>query len=246
MKTSPKNGLNKTDPIIGITPLVDEERDSYWMLPGYMNGIRAAGGIPVMLPLSSDKEELNQILHVCRGLLFTGGQDVEPSVYGETVLAKNVECCPERDAMELLLLELALKRDIPVLGICRGIQLFNAALGGTLYQDIPAQRPSEIIHSQKPPYHLPAHEIKILRRSPLFCAIGKDRIGVNSYHHQAVKDLAPALRCMAVSEDGLVEAVVKPDQRFFWAVQWHPEFSYVTDDNSRTIFRAFVTACDHQ
>ena len=246
MKTPSINGLNKIYPIIGITPLVDEERDSYWMLPGYMNGIRAAGGVPVMLPLSSDKEELSQILHICHGLLFTGGQDVEPSVYGETIQAENVVCCPKRDAMELLLLDLALKRDISVLGICRGIQLFNAALGGTLCQDIPTQHPSETIHSQKPPYHLPAHDIKILRESPLFDLIGKDQIGVTSYHHQAVKDLAPALRCMAVSDDGLVEAVVKPDQHFFWAVQWHPEFSYVTDENSRKIFKSFVTACCQQ
>ena len=243
MFTGSSPNINNTSPVIGLTPLVDIERNSYWMLPGYMDGIHMAGGIPVMLPLSSDRAELERLVSLCQGLLFTGGQDISPSVYGETVQVDNVICCPERDKMELTLLDIALERDIPVLGICRGIQLFNAAFGGSLYQDIPAQRPSETVHSQKPPYHFPVHEVTILQDSPLFSLLRTDCIPVNSYHHQAVRDLTPMLNCMAISEDGIVEAIEKPDQRFFWGVQWHPEFSYATDENSLRIFEAFVKAC---
>ena len=132
--------------------------------------------------------------------------------------------------------------DKPVLGICRGIQFINAALGGTLYQDLPAQHPSEVNHHQSPPYDVPVHDVSIMESSPLYVCLGTEHLSVNSYHHQAVNKIAPGLVSMAVSSDALVEALYKPDQRFLWAVQWHPEFSWQTDHNSRKIFGAFVSA----
>lgn len=226
--------------IIGIVPLIDREKESYWMLPGYMQGIMEAGGLPVMLPLTEDREGIRQLARYCGGFLFTGGQDVSPELYGEEKIPQCGECCPERDRMESILLEEALRADKPILGICRGIQFINAALGGTLYQDIPFQVNTKTEHHQRPPYDVPVHEVCVKEGTALYDLLGVQKIKVNSYHHQAVKDLSPRLKAMAVSEDGLIEGAYMPDRKFVWAVQWHPEFSWRTDENSRKIFRAFV------
>lgn len=230
-------------PIIGVLPLVDKQRESLWMLPGYFGGIEQAGGLPVMLPLTAGAENLEQIADTFGGFLFTGGQDVSPAVYGADASPLCGECSAERDAMELALLRLVLERGKPVLGICRGIQFINAALGGTLYQHLPAEFPSCTEHHQAPPYDKPIHTIKLTPGAPLERLLGCGTLAVNSYHHQAVKALAPPLRPMAISEDGLIEAVYLPDKPFVWAVQWHPEFSYKTDEASRRIFSAFIKAC---
>lgn len=209
-------------PLIGIVPLVDEARESYWMLPGYMQGVEQAGGVPVVLPLTDDAAALRQLADTCDGFLLTGGQDVSPALYGAAPTPQCGQTCPARDAMEARLLDLALAADKPVLGICRGIQFLNVHLGGTLYQDLPAEHPTAANHHQTPPYDAPA---------------------VNSLHHQAIKTLAPGLAAMAVSEDGLTEAVFLPDKRFVWAVQWHPEFSFRVNEDSRKIFKAFIESC---
>jgi putative glutamine amidotransferase len=233
-------------PIVGVMPLWDEEKDSIWMLPGYMDGISQAGGIPVIFPFSTDEQELKQLIGMCDGFLFTGGQDVTPEVYHEDPLEDLIDCCIKRDLMETIVLKEAIADDKPVLGICRGIQFINAALGGKLYQDIPTQHPSEINHHQNPPYAVPVHNVSIAAGSPLHKCLGVDQLPVNSYHHQAVKIAAPELVVMAEAADGIVEAVYKPDNRFLWAVQWHPEFSYQTDINSMKIFKAFVDAMEQE
>lgn len=232
--------------VIGVVPLVDYEKESWWMLPGYMEGILEAGGFPVMLPLTQDSGVIGQILESVDGLLLTGGQDVSPEFYGEERLDCCKECSPERDRMEDLLLKGALQKDLPVLGICRGIQFLNAALGGTLYQDIPSQYKTGVTHCQRPPYDVPAHEVELTEGGPLHRLLGCVRLPVNSYHHQAVKKLAPPLKVMAVSEDGLTEGVYMPDRRFVWAVQWHPEFSWRSDENSRKILKEFVRRCKNE
>lgn len=226
--------------VVGIVPLMDYEKESYWMLPGYMKGITEHGGIPLMLPLTCNRDTICQLVDMCDGFLFTGGQDVSPEMYGEEKSPKCQECCPERDKMEMILLEEALKSDKSILGICRGIQFINTALGGTLYQDLPTQYASGTEHHQEPPYHLPIHEVEIKTDVKLYDVLGSSRIKVNSCHHQAIRDLSPHLVSMAISEDGLVEGVYMPDKTFVWAVQWHPEFSYEKDEKSRKIFAAFV------
>lgn len=231
-------------PEIGIVPLIDIGRDSYWMLPGYMEGLLEAGGLPVMLPLTADEDAIAQLAERYDGFLFTGGQDVTPALYGEEALPVCGERCPQRDAMERLLFRAAAERDKPILGICRGLQFINVMLGGTLYQDLPAQRPSEVNHRQAPPYDSPSHKVELPDGSPLQMLLGTGSITVNSCHHQGVKDLAPALRPMAFAPDGLAEAVFHPGRRFLWAVQWHPEFSRLVDENSRRIFRRFVEAAN--
>lgn len=227
-------------PLIGLVPLVDEQRDSYWMLPGYMKGIEIASGVPVMLPLTDDEDAIARIVDVMDGFIFTGGHDVEPSIYGEQRLPECAEACPERDAMERILLPMALEKNKSVLGICRGLQLMNALLGGTLYQDLQTQHPSEIVHRQKAPYDVPSHSVTLVENSPLAKLLEKNQLGVNSCHHQAIKALAPSFEAMAWSPDGLVEAVYMPAKRFAWALQWHPEFAYKVSEDSVKIFKAFV------
>ncbi len=232
--------MNKLKPLIGVMPLWDDDKESVWMLPGYLEGIRQAGGIPVILPFTSENDELEQLAKMCDGFLFTGGHDVSPELYSEKPVDDSVICCKDRDEMESWYLKYAISSDKPLLGICRGIQFINAALGGTLYQDLPTQHSSEIDHHQKPPYDIPVHTVSIVKDSPLGKLLDTEQLSVNSYHHQAVKDLSPRLKAMAISTDGLIEAVFMPEHRFLWAVQWHPEFSYLTDINSRKIFKAFI------
>lgn len=232
-------------PMIGVLPLYDVGRESYWMLPGYMEGIEAAGGIPVMLPLTGSPEIIRALADTFDGFLFTGGQDINPEIYGEKPEAFCGKPCDERDLMEELLFRQVLEQDKPAFGICRGLQLFNALLGGTLYQDIPIQLKVEkqVGHSQKPPYDRPVHTVDIEKESPLYQLLKLDGMPVNSYHHQGIKKLSEQLKSAAKSEDGLTEAVYMPGKRFVWAVQWHPEFIYRADDNSLRLFIGFVNSC---
>ena len=230
-------------PLIGVTALVDYGRESLWMLPGYFEGISEAGGVAVMLPVVSDMDEARRLMDTVDGLLIAGGQDVGPEMYGDTKLSVCGETSPERDVSDVMLLDEALRLNKPVLGICRGIQLINAHLGGTLYQDLPSQHPSDVCHRQAPPYDRPSHEVIIARGTPLWEIFRVESLPVNSCHHQAIRTLAPGLQAMGVSEDGLVEAVYLPERSFLFAVQWHPEFSHKADENSRKIFRAFVKSC---
>ena len=229
-------------PIIGVSPLYDAQRESLWMLPGYMNGIEAAGGAPIMLPLTDSEEVIKRAAELCDGLLLTGGQDVSPDVYDRERLSCCGELCPARDREEALLLDLFLKNNLPVLGICRGIQFLNAHLGGTLYQDLKTQYGDTVEHRMSPPYDRSIHTVSLVKGTPLHSLLGTDEISVNSYHHQAVKRLAKPLCESALSCDGLIEGVFMPDKKFVWAIQWHPEVSYKKDDTSIKILKAFVDA----
>lgn len=232
-------------PVIGVIPLFDDEKDSIWMVPGYMEGIGLAGGLPIILPLKAQEDEIRQAAGMCNGFLFTGGHDVDPVLYHAS---KSEKCGPanhDRDMLEQRIFKYALEADKPVFGICRGIQLINVLCGGTLYQDLPTEYKGtkEVEHHMQPPYDVPCHQVEIISGTPLEGILNKSTLAVNSYHHQAIKDLAESLKPMAISEDGLVEAVYMPGKRFVWAVQWHPEFIYLTDEDARRLFQAFVNAC---
>lgn len=236
-----RDGFLNKSPLIGVTPLWDAARQSVWMLPDYLDGIKAAGGLPVVLPLDLSEEDADWIVETCDGFLFTGGQDVSPALYGMQDATGTVVSSPERDQLESLLLSKALQADKAVLGICRGLQFINAFLGGTLWQDLPSQHPSEILHRQGKPYGVPTHQVTL--RGDLRVLLGKDLLEVNTLHHQAVKDLSEGLFPMAVAPDGLIEAVQLPGKRFVWAVQWHPEYLFRTDADSLAIFSFFVEHC---
>jgi len=232
-------------PVIAVTPLWDDAKQSQWMLPGYLQGLLNAGAVPMVLPLTEDKEVLSRLLARCDGLLLTGGQDVAPALYGEVLMACCGETCPQLDGMERHLLRLALEWDLPIFGICRGLQFLNVYLGGTLYQDLPSQRLTPYQHHQEPPYERPAHPLFLEEGGLLHSLLEVDTLAVNSCHHQGAKVLAPALRLEARSEDGLVEAVSLPGHTFVLGVQWHPELM-LADPSSIALFSGFAHACCHR
>ena len=236
------NEIMSKSPIIGVTPLWDAERKSVWMLPDYLDGIKAAGGVPVVLPIEVSDDDADRIVEACDGFLFTGGQDVAPELYGTKDTTGTIVPSPERDKLETLLLTKALQADKPILGICRGLQFINAFLGGTLWQDLPSQHPSDIVHRQGKPYSNPTHKVSL--SGDLQTLLGKDTLEVNTLHHQAIKDLGKDLISIAESPDGLIEAVKMVGKRFVCAVQWHPEYMFKTDADSLKVFSWFVGQCE--
>ncbi len=232
-------------PIVGVLPLWDDQKSSIWMLPGYLDALRLSGAIPVILPLEIEREDLEELCGHCDGFLFTGGHDVDPSLYGQDPTSQCGVSNTLRDRLESTLFSYAIEHDIPILGICRGIQIINALCGGTLYQDLPSEYDLSCrrVHQMSPPYDQPCHRVSVVENTPLHQLTQSDFLEVNSYHHQAIKDLAPNLTVMAYSEDGLIEAIYMSSRRFVWAVQWHPEFNFHTSPSSRSIVKAFVDAC---
>lgn len=226
--------------VIGVVPLWDDEKESLWMLPNYLDAIISESALPIVFPLTTDEKDIKQLASMCDGILFTGGHDVSPSVYGEQKRDVCGEPCAARDTMEGILLDICIQTPKPALGICRGIQFFNAYLGGTLYQDLPTDFPSTVEHHMSAPYDKYIHTVSLIKETPLYDLLRVDTLPVNSYHHQAIANLSPKLKPMAITEDGIVEAVYLPEHPFLWAVQWHPEFLYGCDEPSRKIFREFL------
>ena len=167
-------------PLIAIVSLYDEKLESYWMLPGYAQGLEDAGASPVILPLTADEETLARYAQTFDGFLFPGGHDLDPALYGQSPTEKCGLFIPQRDEMEKRLFPLALETGKPLMGICRGIQLFNVMLGGDLYQDIPTECPSEVEHHETPPYDKVAHQVAIREGTPLYSAVGVTQMGLNS------------------------------------------------------------------
>lgn len=227
-------------PIIGLTPQVDIDRNRYWMRPEYMHSIDDAGGMAVMLPMTDRDEDIEAYLNSCDGFVFTGGPDVDPVLYGEELLEVCGRLSPGRDAMEMKLMRAALEADKPILGICRGFQVMNVLLGGTLYQDLEAQMPGGKDHRMEEPYDRAVHEVYLSPDVPF----GNLPLvqGVNSRHHQGVRELAPGLVAVATSPEGLIEAFWMPEKRHVWAVQWHPESFGADHLLSGHLFRSLIDA----
>lgn len=230
-------------PLIAVCPLANEKRQLQLMQPGYLKGIELAGGAPVVLPLIEDREVLSAILERCAGVLIPGGHDVEPACYGQELMPECGELSPARDRLEDWVIGWALERDMPILGICRGVQMLNVHLGGTLYQDLPTQRPESLNHSQEPPYETLVHQVEVKENSALAELTGAGMLSVNSLHHQAIETVAPGLVVDAVSTDGIVEAVHLPGKQFVLGVQWHPEYCCQIQKEAMGIFRGFLRAC---
>lgn len=229
-------------PVIGIMPQTPEDHDSFRVTRWYWEALLGAGAMPFMLPPTGDESILRYFIAQCDGLLLAGGGDIDPARYGEEALPACGKPYPPRDENELLALSIALETDLPVLGICRGEQVIAVGMGGTLYQDIPSQLDDTVAHNHHPYNGDPTHWVNIVPDSPLAKVVGKTRLFVNSYHHQSVKNPAPGMEIMAYSENGVVEAFYFPQKRFLWGIQWHPEMSYMLDEESKRIFHAFLNA----
>lgn len=230
-------------PIIGVTPLYDEERKSIWLLPGYLELIEKNGGIPLILPLTTNKEVLESFLTSCDGFLFTGGQDIDPSFYGEEKRSVCGSPCRVRDEMEGYFMREVIAKDKPLLAICRGVQLLNALYGGTLYQDLPIEHPTSLLHQMTPPYNKIQHEVDLIGNSLLHRVLDRNKLGVNSYHHQAIKEVGNGLEVTAVSTDGVIEGVSLKSAKFVLGVQWHPEFFDASTSENKALMAAFLSAC---
>ena len=225
-----------TDMRIGITPYCHDGNIHDTYIPeGYQMGLLSRGAEMVVFEYAMKDEELVSLLGTVDGFLFSGGPDVAPARYGRAVEPKCGEINLRRDEVEFLLFPLVLRRDMPVLAICRGIQMVNVALGGTLIQHVDGHQMREGIY---------AHELTVKPGSRLHELAGSGRILTNSYHHQMVDDLAPSLEAVAWTDDGRIEAAVRPRSRFLAAYQWHPEVTLKHDDPlSHKIFDDFIDHC---
>jgi putative glutamine amidotransferase len=204
----------------------------------YVQAIAAAGALAVLLPVG-DPADAAALLDRVDGLLLPGGVDVEPNRYGQEPHPMLGETDGGQDAFEIAIAREAWRRRMPIFTICRGIQLLNVALGGTLVQDLPAQAPSSIQHRQTAPRPDSTHEIQVERDSVLFGLTG-ERMAVNTFHHQAIGELAPGLRVVARAPDGVVEAVESDAHPRIIAVQCHPEEMAACDPKSQALFRQFA------
>ena len=190
----------------------------------YVRSILEVGGVPLVLSPLLGPSYASRALEGVDGLLFTGGEDLDPAWYGAAPSPFLHTVSRDRDLFELALFAGARQRELPILGICRGIQLINVAMGGTLYQDLPSERPDGIDHNASCERSARIHSVRVESESRAAAAVGTASLRVNSFHHQAIRDLAPPLLATAWSDDGMIEAVETPAEApWLLAVQWHPE-----------------------
>ncbi len=230
-------------PRIGITSWHYQDDDERWeaILEGYPRAVLTAGGLPLILPIPHvESVPAEAYLDTIDGLLLTGGADIHPSFYGQTILEQCGDIDEERDRFEVELIHAARSRDLPLLGICRGLQVLNVALGGSLYQDLCYRQETDPAHqSPRERRGEPVHQVIITEDSRLAKILGIRELRVTSTHHQIIRDLAPSLTVNAVAPDGVVEGV-EGAGRFLLAVHWHPERMFTHQPEQLALFRALV------
>ncbi|MCL4504729.1 MAG: gamma-glutamyl-gamma-aminobutyrate hydrolase family protein [Chloroflexi bacterium] len=234
-------------PLILIpTPVQGEQHRSFSMGKGYIESLIAAGGVPLLVPVTVDELELRALYESASGVLLAGGGDVDPAEYGEEKHEKTGNIDRDRDHAEFLISRWAVADDKPIFGICRGIQSLNAALGGTLVQDIPSQWSTALRHNGH--YDNAArdevlHEVSIESGSRIEAIMENRTVGVNSFHHQAVERPADGFVITSRATDGVIEGMEMPGKRFVVSVQWHPEEMSRIRADMLNLFVKFVSAC---
>src|SRR5262245_6635281 len=235
----------KSLPLIGVSTsiTVGAQPERAYVNSTYLHAIQQAGAVPVALPPQLSAVSIKRLVWGLDGLLLTGGGDVDPALFGELPHPTLYDVAPARDTVETIAVRIALERRRPVLAICRGIQVLNVALGGTLYQDVTTEPGTEIRHSQEAARDQPTHKIKVDPGSRLAETLGADEIEVNSMHHQAVKAMGGDLAAVAWAPDQIIEGIELADRsRFVLGVQWHPEELISLSEPARRLFSALVTA----
>lgn len=231
-------------PLIGITQNYDENAMSYSLARTYVESVKKAGGLPVLLTYVKE-EDLEELVQNLDGIVFSGGPDLEPALYSEEPVPALGGIAPTRDNFEMALAKAVISAGKPILGICRGCQLMNVACGGTLYQDLPSQyKEGDLLkHVQSAPRWHGSHSVELVPGTKLAeCFPGETNIRVNSYHHQAIKDLAPGWKVSAKAPDGIIEAAESIEYPFLMAIQWHPETFY-DFNNFDSVFKKFIEVC---
>jgi len=229
---------SRRSPIIGITTYGRKKDDSYYLPGAYLDAVRNAGGFPILLP--PGEKSVGIILELVDGLIFAGGEDIEPSIYGGNSHSTIAAVDPERDEFELALAEKVLQSSTPTLGICRGSQLLNVATGGKLIEDVPDEIGDSISHRDdvgKPS----EHPVQIEQGSRLAEITGSNAVNVKSQHHQGMRTVPDVWRISARARDGVIEALVHKTHPWMFAVLWHPEMS-LEDPHHKRIFKALVEA----
>lgn len=227
-------------PLIAVTGSLLKEKVAVNV--AYLRAIVGAGGVPVVVSPGLTRDEARWLVEHCDGLLLTGGGDVSPDRYGERPHPDITGVSSERDELEFAALDLALGRGAPVLAICRGMQVLNVAMGGSLWQHLLGERPSDIVHRQDAARDVTTHQVSVQAGSQLPHILGETDIMTNSMHHQGLKALGNGVRAVAWADDGLIEGVEMPERSFVIGVQWHPEELVADYGHARRLFEAFIAA----
>lgn len=235
-------------PLIGIIGnlLIDQGG----MFPGYerayvnndyVQTVAMAGGTPFILPLISDYETIKGQIENMDALIISGGYDVNPLIYGEEPIPQQGFLCPERDDYDVKVVKIALELNKPILGICRGLQILNAVLGGSLHQDTSKVEGCYIKHTQSSRPDVPSHTVEVVKGTKLHDILG-EIVLTNSFHHQVIKEVAPGFKVSARAKDGVIEAIEKEDS-FIIGVQWHPEMMAKKDSKMLNLFKELIKQC---
>lgn len=240
----------KRRPVIGIVPSQDIVQGRSSISERYANAVVAAGGAPLLFPITQDLGVYETLFPLVDGFILSGGADIDPKRYGVNTLNEHMsEFTPIREELEYLILSYAYEFDVPLLGVCRGSQMINVFYGGTLYLDLPDQfhgsprafQDGLCAHWQKQEYSEPTHEVELVPDTQLGRILGVKRTWVNSMHHQGIREVGPALTASAYSADGLVEAIEDKSRTMILGIQWHPEFLTETNPIMCKLFEAFTT-----
>lgn len=235
-------------PVIGISANIAKDADG--MLPGYRRSyvnedyiaaIIQNGGVPILLPVNEKEDVLKQQVSLLDGLILSGGSDISPLEYGEEPDVLLGEIIPERDYSDMKILQFAIEKKIPILGICRGLQLLNVYHGGTLYQDNRYHHQEVYKHWQGHGPDIATHHVSLEKDSILYHAYQKENICVNSFHHQSIKKLGDGLKKIAKSKDGIIEGIESTYYPFMVGTQWHPEMLFRKDEGANALFKLFLT-----
>ena len=233
----------KKKPIIGITSYPPGETHGFHIPKFYVESVLRSGGTPVILP-SSGKDSIPEWISILDGVILSGGGDLDPVHYGGESHTTIYNLNPLRDETELALAKTILELKIPTFCICRGLQILNVVLGGTLYPHLPDKYGESVLHRAPPREPIP-HEVKIERSSRLYEIFKKESIHSVSWHHQSIREAGRGVRVVGWAPDGVVEAIEVPENPQILAVQWHPELGGAEDENAEKLFKEFVAMCGH-